>query len=55
MKELHMISRATNDERLIVTLKRILNFSDHLQQKSTTERLWKNYIRQIYDYGYLNE
>ena len=50
-----MISRATNDERLIVTLKRILNFSDHLQQKSTTERLWKNYIRQIYDYGYLNE
>ena len=55
MKELHTISRATNDERLIVTLKRILNFSDHLQQKQTTERLWKNYIRQIYDYGYLNE
>ena len=30
MKELYLISRATQDERLIATLKRILNFSDHL-------------------------
>lgn len=55
MKELHMISRSTNDERLIGTLKRILNFSDHLQQKSTTERLWRDYIRQIYQIGLVNE
>lgn len=45
INELHKISRNTSDIRLIATLKRILNFSDHLQQKSTTERLWKNYIR----------
>lgn len=31
MKELHMISRPTNEERLIGTLRRILCFSDHLQ------------------------
>ena len=30
MKELFVISRNTNDEKLISTLKRILNFSDHL-------------------------
>lgn len=54
-KELHMISRTTKDEQLISTLKRILNFSDHLQQKTTTERLWKSYIRQIYEFGMVNE
>ena len=50
-----MISRTTKDEQLISTLKRILNFSDHLQQKTTTERLWKSYIRQIYEFGMVNE
>ena len=55
MKELYLISRTTKDEQLISTLKRILNFSDHLQQKTTTERLWKNYIRQIYEIGLVKE
>ena len=55
MKELHLISRSTGDERLISTLKRILNFSDHLQQKSTTERLWKDYIRKIFQIGLVND
>lgn len=55
MKELYLISRATNDERLIATLKRILNFSDHLQQKNSLEKFYLNYLRQIYQIGYLNE
>ena len=37
MKELYVISRNTNDERLITTLKRILNFSDHLNQRQQIE------------------
>lgn len=55
MKELHLISRATNDEKLIATLKRILNFSDHLQQNKTIERIWNSYIKQIYEIGFVNE
>ena len=55
IKELHLISRITNDEKLIGTLKRILNFSDHLQQNKTIEKIWNNYIREIYRIGFLNE
>ena len=55
MKELHLISRSTNDEKLIGTLKRILNFSDHLRDKTKIVGQWGTYLRQIYDVGLVNE
>mmetsp|Transcript_13839 Transcript_13839/g.18906 ORF Transcript_13839/g.18906 Transcript_13839/m.18906 type:complete len:95 (-) Transcript_13839:1844-2128(-) len=55
MKELHLISCPTQDEKLLSTLKRVLHFSDILQQRQRSESQWRDYIRQIYDYGLVNE
>lgn len=55
MKELHLISVQTQDEKLLSTLKRVLHFSDILQQRQRSEGQWRDYIRQIYDYGLVNE